>query len=57
VADIEERHMRARTKTLISLLAPALIVWSVGWWIYGDCDPAADFPDEPGRSLMRIVNR
>jgi type II secretory pathway component PulF len=26
VADIEERHMRARTKTLISLLAPALIV-------------------------------
>jgi type II secretory pathway component PulF len=26
VAEIEERHMRARTKTLISLLAPALIV-------------------------------
>lgn len=26
VADIEERHMRARTKTLISLLAPALII-------------------------------
>lgn len=26
VADIEERHMRARTKTLISLLAPALIL-------------------------------
>jgi type II secretory pathway component PulF len=26
VADIEERHMRARTKTLISLLAPALIM-------------------------------
>src|SRR5205085_6320573 len=25
VAEIEERHMRARTKTLISLLAPALI--------------------------------
>jgi len=26
VADIEERHMRARTKTLISLLAPLLIL-------------------------------
>jgi type II secretory pathway component PulF len=26
VANIEERHMRARTKTLISLLAPALIL-------------------------------
>ena len=26
VADIEERHMRGRTKTLISLLAPALIL-------------------------------
>jgi len=26
VADIEERHMRSRTKTLISLLAPALIL-------------------------------
>jgi type II secretory pathway component PulF len=26
VADIEERHMRARTKILISLLAPALIM-------------------------------
>ncbi len=26
VADIEERHMRARTKTLISLLAPAMIL-------------------------------
>jgi general secretion pathway protein F len=26
VADIEERHMRARTKTMISLLAPALIL-------------------------------
>lgn len=26
VADIEERHMRARTKTVISLLAPALIL-------------------------------
>jgi type II secretory pathway component PulF len=26
VADIEERHMRARTKTLVSLLAPALIM-------------------------------
>jgi len=26
VADIEERHMRARTKTLISFLAPALIL-------------------------------
>ena len=26
VADIEERHMRARTKMLISLLAPALIL-------------------------------
>ena len=26
VAEIEERHMRARTKTLISLLAPLLIV-------------------------------
>jgi type II secretory pathway component PulF len=26
VADIEERHMRARTKTLISLLAPVLIL-------------------------------
>ena len=26
VADIEERHMRARTKVLISLLAPALIL-------------------------------
>ena len=26
VADIEERHMRARTKTLISLLAPAMIM-------------------------------
>jgi len=26
VADIEERHMRARTKTLISLLAPFLIL-------------------------------
>jgi type II secretory pathway component PulF len=25
VADVEERHMRAQTKTLISLLAPALI--------------------------------
>jgi type II secretory pathway component PulF len=26
IADIEERHMRARIKTLISLLAPALIL-------------------------------
>src|SRR5208282_6257324 len=26
VAEIEERHMRARTKVLISLLAPALIM-------------------------------
>jgi general secretion pathway protein F len=26
IAEIEERHMRARTKTLISLLAPALIL-------------------------------
>lgn len=26
VADIEERHMRARTKTMVSLLAPALIM-------------------------------
>jgi type II secretory pathway component PulF len=26
VADIEERHMRARTKTLVSLLAPVLIL-------------------------------
>jgi general secretion pathway protein F len=26
VADVEERHMRAQTKTLISLLAPALIL-------------------------------
>jgi type II secretory pathway component PulF len=26
VAEIEERHMRARTKTLISLLAPILIL-------------------------------
>jgi type II secretory pathway component PulF len=26
VADIEERHMRAKTKTLVSLLAPALIM-------------------------------
>src|SRR5437764_1843390 len=26
VAELEERHMRARTKTLISLLAPALIL-------------------------------
>jgi general secretion pathway protein F len=26
VADMEERHMRARTKTLVSLLAPALIL-------------------------------
>lgn len=26
VADIEERHMRARTKMLVSLLAPALII-------------------------------
>jgi type II secretory pathway component PulF len=26
VADIEERHMRARIKTLISLLGPALIL-------------------------------
>jgi type II secretory pathway component PulF len=26
VADIEERHMRGRIKTLISLLAPALIM-------------------------------
>ena len=26
VADIEERQMRARTKTLISLLGPALIL-------------------------------
>jgi type II secretory pathway component PulF len=26
VADIEERHMRARTKTMISLLAPVLIL-------------------------------
>jgi len=26
VADIEERHMRARTKTLVSLLGPALIL-------------------------------
>ena len=26
VADIEERHMRAKTKTLISLLAPILIL-------------------------------
>lgn len=26
VADIEERHMRARTKTMISLLAPIMIL-------------------------------
>jgi type II secretory pathway component PulF len=26
VADIEERHMRARTKVLVSLLAPILIL-------------------------------
>jgi type II secretory pathway component PulF len=26
VADIEERHMRTKTKTLVSLLAPALIL-------------------------------
>ena len=26
VAEIEERHMRARTKTMISLLGPALIL-------------------------------
>src|SRR2546423_15698932 len=26
VADIEERHMRARTRTLVSLLAPAVIL-------------------------------
>ena len=26
VADIEERHMRARTKTMVSLLGPALIL-------------------------------
>jgi type II secretory pathway component PulF len=26
VAEIEERHMRSRTKVLISLLAPALIL-------------------------------
>jgi type II secretory pathway component PulF len=26
VADIEERHMRARTKVLVSLLAPVLIL-------------------------------
>jgi type II secretory pathway component PulF len=26
VAEIEERHMRARTKMLVSLLAPALIL-------------------------------
>lgn len=26
VAEMEERHMRARTKTLISLLAPVLIL-------------------------------
>ncbi len=26
VADIEERHMRARTKTLVSLLGPVLIL-------------------------------
>jgi type II secretory pathway component PulF len=26
IADIEERHMRSRTKTLISLLAPILIM-------------------------------
>ena len=26
VADIEERHMRARTKTLVSLIAPAMIL-------------------------------
>jgi type II secretory pathway component PulF len=26
VADIEERHMRSKTKTLISLLAPAMIL-------------------------------
>jgi type II secretory pathway component PulF len=26
VAELEERHMRARTKTLVSLLAPALIL-------------------------------
>lgn len=26
VAEIEERHMRAKTRTLISLLAPALIL-------------------------------
>jgi type II secretory pathway component PulF len=26
VADIEERHMRSKTKTLVSLLAPILIL-------------------------------
>ena len=26
VADIEERHMRAKTKTLISFIAPAMIL-------------------------------
>ena len=35
IAEIEERHMRAKTKTLISLLAPALILvvehWLVSW--------------------------
>ncbi len=41
VADIEERHMRARTKTMISLLAPLLIVswarWSVSWSLRSCC--------------------
>ena len=52
VADIEERHMRARTKTLISLLAPALILVVgalVGFMVIAHF--AAHLQDEPARFI------
>ena len=52
VADIEERHMRARTKTLVSLLAPVLIM-VVGALVglHGHRHPAAHLPDEQRHPL------
>jgi len=43
VADIEERQMRARTKTLVSLVAPAMILVVGAGRIHGDRHIAAIF--------------